>query len=138
MSSRKIQLAHQAMMLNDANQLLAINRQQLKSHGRMMCDLPQLDEEPMGIHIGDVNVQPPPAPARNGSIMKMVIEAGLGAALLATGAGGAFGLAALLRPVALAPAVPIDIEIPWEWKDGKMQFGSPQSTEPDLTIPVKR
>ena len=134
MQERKIHLAHQAMMLDDAHQLLAINRQQIKAHGRMMADLPQLPEEPMGIHIGDVHLAPQTAPTTQGigTLGKMLAGVAVGAGLLATGGAGALGLAALLKPAAaiVAPAVPLDVEIPWQWQDGKMQFGKPQPVAP--------
>ncbi len=127
MQEGKTHLAHQAMMLEDAYQLLAINRQQIKAHGRMMAELPQLPEEPMGIHIGDVHVAPQTA-AKVSSLGKLLATAALGAGLMATGGAGALALAALLKPAAaiVAPAVPLDVEIPWQWQDGKMQFGKPR------------
>lgn len=127
MQERRIHLAHQAMMLDDAHQLLAINRQQIKAHGRMMAELPQPPEDNMGIHIGDVNVLPQATAAKPalGSLGKLLAIAAMGAGLLTTGGAGALGLAAALKPAIAAPA-PIDIEIPWRWHDGKMQFGMPR------------
>lgn len=143
MQERRIHLAHQAMMLDDANKLLAINRQQIKAHGRMMCDSPQFDEESMGIHIGDVNIQRPPAEFQFGGLtplFKALLAAGLGAGLLATGGVSVLSLASLLRPAAnaAAPIAPIDIDIPWQWKDGKMQLGAPQHPDSDVTISSRR
>ncbi len=127
MQERKIHLAHQAMMLEDAHQLLAINRQQIKAHGRVMAELPQLPEEPMGIHIGDVHVAPQTA-TKVSSLGKLLATAALGAGLMATGGAGALGMAALLKPATaiVVPSVPLDVEIPWQWQDGKMQFGKPR------------
>ncbi len=127
MQERKIHLAHQAMMLEDTHHLLAINRQQIKAHGRVMAELPQLSEEPMGIHIGDVHVAPQTA-TKVSSLGKLLAMAALGAGLMATGGAGALGLSALLKPASAiaAPPVPLDVEIPWQWQDGKMQFGKPR------------
>ena len=129
MQEKRIHLAHQAMMLDDAQQLLAINRQQVKAHGRMMCDLPQLPEDNMGIHIGDVHVAPQTASAKAGLGMlgKLLIGSAISAGLLATGGAGALGLAALLKPAAAVVAPAVEVDIPWQWQDGRIQFGKPRN-----------
>lgn len=133
MQDRKIRLAHQAMMLDDAQQLLAINRQQIRAHGRVAADLPDLPENDMGIHIGDVHVAPAALASASSSLGKLLAVGGLIAGLAATGGMGAWLLASTLRQP-LLPAKPLEameFEIPWRLENGTMQIGPARSVAPN-------
>ena len=60
----KVRLAHEAVMLNDANQTLHLNREGLRAHHQKMHGTPPKPSEEM-IHLGDVHNSttstPPPA-----------------------------------------------------------------------------
>lgn len=136
----KTRLAHEAAMLQDAAQVLAQDRAATKAHientqGRPM-ETPQ--SEDMGIHIGDqITTHLPPAAK---SISKLAL-AGIVAAALGAGGAGALGLVSLLKstapivaqPAQVSPApTPAEdywIEIPWEMKDGKLDFGPARKTK---------
>lgn len=126
----QVRMAHEAVMLEDAQAVLKQQRQ-------LTANLPQqLASENIGngaekqgegmVHIGDIQyVLPAPkaepsavspaavAPAAKSSVMPSLLKVGVGAALLATGAGLPFaipvitsGIGGLFKPAAVAPAEP--------------------------------
>jgi hypothetical protein len=137
-----IRLAHEGMMLDDAQKLLTQQRALVKAHGaEHFPGSTDAAEDDNMIHVGDATIHNNhQAPQGMGGIGKLLAGAAIGVGLLATGGAGALGLAALLKPAAaiVVPAAPLDVEIPWEWKDGKMNFGKPRQTVLDVTIPGKR
>jgi len=69
------------------------------------------------------------------SLGRLLAIAAMSAGLLTTGGAGALGLTALLKPAVASPA-PIDIEIPWRWHDGKMQFGKPRPVDVQIASQI--
>ena len=89
------------------------------------------------IHVGDATIHNNYVAPQNGrGIGKSLGAAMLGAALMATGGGSAIGLMNLLKPAAqpTSLAAPLEVEIPWQFKDGAMQFGVPRAPASDVTI----
>jgi hypothetical protein len=136
-----IRLAHESMMFDEAQKLLTQQRALVKAHSAAhFPGSTDATEDDTMIHVGDATTHNHYQSSHtNGWLSKMLIGAALGAGLLATGGAGAFGLASLLKPgvTPLAPAVPMDMEIPWQLKDGKLQLGQPRQSIPDITIPNK-
>ena len=129
------------MMLDDAQKLLTQQRALVKAHGveHYSGSADAMEDDNM-IHVGDANIHNNyQAPQGASPLAKLLGAAAIGAGLLATGGAGALGIAALLKPAAaiVAPATPLDVEIPWQWQDGKMKFGKPRQAAADVTIPSK-
>jgi hypothetical protein len=83
----KIRIADEAIMMQDVQELLAMDRAKVKAHNRRFLG-GDIEEKDMGnIHIGDVNQAAPPsmpAPSAPGSLGRKALIAGL----LALGGGG--------------------------------------------------
>ena len=119
----KARLAHEATMLQDAQQTLAQDRAATKAHLENAHGRPlETPEDDMGIHIGDSIVHQAPKAS------KLATAALVGASLLGGGVGAA-GVGALFglfnkTPVAEQPAQPkweaMEFDIEWKvWPDGK-------------------
>ena len=82
----KIRIAEEAIMMQDAQQLLAMEREKAKGHNRRFLGGDFRGDEMGDIHIGDVNQQVPPrsTPSGSSSLTRKAIAAGL----LALGGGG--------------------------------------------------
>lgn len=121
MINHKLKMAHQAVMLDDANKLLAQTRGQNRSHSRMVGEQPQMPDDESNVHIGDVvhNVQ-----SKTPGWLKAAAITGLA---LATGGIGAMGAAALLNkapaeiPKVIPPTTfdPFDVELKWQNEGGE-------------------
>ena len=82
----KIRIADEAIMMQDVQELLAMDRAKVRAHDRRFLGA-DIEENDMGnIHIGDVNQAAPlmPAPSAPSSFSRKAIAAGL----LALGGGG--------------------------------------------------
>ena len=90
-----VRLAHEAVMLDDAQQLLAQDRVIRQDHyGRFVAESDDMtaadtDDDDGGVKIGDTYNYPPPPPPPNDTLGKLLAGAGL----LAAGAGLAWWLA---------------------------------------------
>lgn len=130
----KLRLGHEAMMLQDAQQLLKQDRAGTKAHVENTNGRPMENETDDMIHIGD-RVTHVEAPAKGG--VSKLAAAGLVAASLVGGAGLA-GLMhtqreALRSPPAIAPAkqeYDVRFKIKWDGKEWK-------EIEPTQAAPVK-
>lgn len=125
-------MAHQAVMLDDAQKLLSQNRQQTAQHQQRSRAVEQDD---MGVHIGDV-INQTPAPvvkeslaARPGLLSWLPTVISL-ASLLGTGGIGYLTLAALraapaTNTPAVAPAAPVkkDMRIKFWIEDMQVKTG---------------
>lgn len=127
----KTRLAHQAMMLSDAQQTLSINRENLKAHHEMTNGSPPNPKEDM-IHIGDVIQNLPKAEAVKPGLSKLAIAA-MVAAGLATGGGAGLLLPMLASNLFNTNNItnqksiePQEFEIEWQLKDGQMEIGKPK------------
>lgn len=126
-----LKLAHEALMLDDAQAVLAEDRRATRAHrdqmGARSSPPSSALEDGMGIHVGDQIVhQAAPAPPPAG-ISKLVALA-LAAASLLGGGGLGLGIASLLRsaPAAApvnAPAGPQsrDLRVKWWIEHGKIK-----------------
>jgi len=88
----KIRIADEAIMMQDVQELLAMDRAKVRAHDRRFLGA-DIEENDMGnIHIGDVNQAAPQslAPSAPSSFSRKAIAAGL----LALGGGG-FGAGAM-------------------------------------------
>ena len=86
----KIRTADEAVLLQDAQELLAMDRAKIRAHNRQFLG-GDYEENDMGnIHVGDVNHVPSPAsaPSAPSSFSRKAIAAGLLALGGGTGAGG--------------------------------------------------
>ena len=83
----KIRIADEAVMMQDAHELLAMDREKARAHNRRFLG-GDFEEVEMGnIHVGDVNYTPPPlvsTPSAPSSLARKAIATGL----LALGSGG--------------------------------------------------
>lgn len=88
----KIRTADEAVLLQDAQELLAMDRAKIRAHNQQFLG-GDYEESDMGnIHVGDVNHVPSPASAP--SARSSLARSAMAAALLALGGGtGAGGLA---------------------------------------------
>ena len=88
----KIRTADEAVLLQDAQELLAMDRAKVRAHNQQFLG-GDYEENDMGnIHVGDVNHVPSPASAP--SARSSLARSAMAAALLALGGGtGAGGLA---------------------------------------------
>ena len=88
----KIRTADEAVMMQDAHELLAMERAKARAHSRRFLGDDYEEEEVGNIHVGDVNHAPSIAPAP--SARSSLARSAMAAALLALGGGtGAGGLA---------------------------------------------
>ncbi len=121
---KKLRQAHQAVMLEDAQQLLQQNRAQNRAHARMVGENPAMpDEDPSMIHIGDY-VQQAPAPS-TGHRWAAPAMAGLG---LLAGAGAAAVL--LNKPAPVPPTVLAPVTQPVEFDKIEQQLQPDGSWKP--------
>jgi len=97
-----VRMAHEAMMLDDADKLLKQNREQIAAHYKAM-GLETQPEEPSVIHVGNVTnnhaapvaAAPPPAAQPATSGLGTLAKFGVGAALLGSGAAVPLAINAL-------------------------------------------
>lgn len=138
-----LQVAHQAAMLQDAQQLLQGQRELTQASQRKLLNLPEPAAEGGDdmIHVGD-RIEPHyhlPTPPRTGSPWLKLAAL---AALSATGGGAlVIGLSQavgqwLNRPVQTSapaekrtPTAPQEWEIQWRFDGQKVEFGKPKRVE---------
>ena len=114
----KIRIADEAIMMQDVQELLAMDRANVKAHNRRFLG-GDIEENDMGnIHIGDVNQAAPqmPAPSAPGSLGRKALIAGL-LALSGGGVGaGAMAVYDLLNSPPPPTAESIDTDTEYEMK----------------------
>lgn len=111
-------LAHEAVMMEDAQKLLAQNRRGTALQQARMAGVPLQPEEDSMIHIGDKLEVAAPFAKKGLSLL-------LGAVLAMSGLGGGLGLAALLlprlSPPTAVPAGPQDFKVDFWMDQGKLK-----------------
>lgn len=108
-----LRLAHQAVMIQDAQRLLADSRSQVRRHHKM----PEPKDNDDHIHIGDLTqniTNAAPAAGTRPFRVSWIL-----ALVLATAAGGGLTWLACRPAPSMAPVEPVELMIHWWVEDGQ-------------------
>lgn len=128
----KTRLAHQAVMLEDAQEVAALGRAMAKAHFEENTGAKLAEPQDMGVHIGDIytqqETQAPPStkPWRVGRALVLIAASVLG------GAGTALGLASLLssRTAEVTRKMePQEFEVKFWIEGDKLKLGKPTAVK---------